>query len=186
MVFCLTITLFNNNSATRCFLEIFPSAGLVCAAGAEAQGAHRAHADLGVMTWTTEKRSQAMKHEEQWRSGRGTRSKQAKITVALVQSPQRRRGFMEIITIFHPPELKTMTGTANQDNKYQYSQTMIHLSGMGEVHTASHGLGISHQTVSALRAGTGLMSVTILPAASSPVWSREKPSELMSGLFGWG
>lgn len=78
-----------------------------------------------------------MKHEEQWRSGRGTRSKQTKITVALVQSPQRRRGFVEIITIFHPPELKTMTGTANQDNKYQHSQTMIHLSGMGKVHTAT-------------------------------------------------
>lgn len=42
---------------------------------------------------------------------------------------------MEIITIFHPPELKTMTGTASQDNKYQHSQTMIYLSGMGKVHT---------------------------------------------------
>lgn len=51
---------------------------------------------------------------------------------------------MEIITIFHSPELKTMTGTANQDNKYQHSQTMIHLAGMCKVHTASLGLGVSH------------------------------------------
>ena len=58
---------------------------------------------------------------------------------------------MEIITIFHPPELKTMTGTANQDSKYQHSQTMIYLSGMGKVHTASHGLGVSHQTLSDTR-----------------------------------
>ena len=50
MFFCPTITSFNNNSATRCFLEIFPSTGLVCTAGAETQGAHRAHADQGVMT----------------------------------------------------------------------------------------------------------------------------------------
>ena len=161
---------FNNNSATRCFLEIFPSTGLVCTAGAETRGAHRAHADQGVVTWTTEKRSQVIKHEEQWRSGRGMRSKQAKITIALVQSPRRRWGFMEIITIFHPPELKTMTGTANQDSKYQHSQTMIYLSGMGKVHTASHGLGVSHQTLSALRAGTGLIST---PSVQSCVKQRE-------------
>ena len=63
--FCLTITSFNNKSATRCFLEIFPSTGLVCTAGTETQGAHRAHEDQGVVTWTTEKRSQAIKHKEQ-------------------------------------------------------------------------------------------------------------------------
>lgn len=57
---------------------------------------------------------------------------------------------------------------------------MLNLAGIGKVHSASHGLWVSHQMVSPLRAVTGSISVSIQPPAFSPVWGREKLSELMS------
>ena len=41
---------------------------------------------------------------------------------------------------------------------------------MGKVHTASRGLGVSHQTLSAFRAGTGLIST---PSVQACVKQRE-------------
>lgn len=106
------------------------------------------------------------------RSGRGTRSKQTKITVALVQSPQRRRGFVEIITIFHPPELKQwqelQTKTTNISIAKQWYIYQEWVKSILLLWTWNF-----HQTVSALRQGLGWCQSPFYPSVQSCGKQRE-------------